>query len=151
MNRGRFELSRALEADVPALVALLADNGLGAGRESTTNAVPRSVPRHRRRRPSAAPRGAQRGWGHRRNHAAHRCSRALTRWSEAAPDRGRPAFPETRGSGLGSALFDWAHEYGRRRGAILAQLTSDKSRADAHRFYGRLGYEPSHEGFKRLL
>ena len=37
------------------------------------------------------------------------------------------------------------------RGAQLGPLTSDKSRTDAHRFYRRLGYEPSHEGFKRPL
>lgn len=56
-----------------------------------------------------------------------------------------------RGSGLGSALFDWAHDYGRAHGASMAQLTADKQRADAHRFYQRLGYRPSHEGFKLPL
>ena len=57
----------------------------------------------------------------------------------------------TRGSGLGTALFEWAHEYGRQHGAVVAQLTSDKSRSDAHRLYARLGYTASHEGFKRSL
>ena len=57
----------------------------------------------------------------------------------------------TRGGGLGSALFDWAHDYGRRHGATLAQLTSDKTRSEAHHFYAKLGYEASHEGFKRRL
>lgn len=56
-----------------------------------------------------------------------------------------------RGSGLGSALFAWAHDYGRAHGASMAQLTADKQRADAHRFYQRLGYRPSHEGFKLPL
>lgn len=56
-----------------------------------------------------------------------------------------------RGSGLGTAIFEWAHEYGRRQGAVLAQLTSDKSRADAHRFYERLGYTATHVGFKLPL
>lgn len=56
-----------------------------------------------------------------------------------------------RGSGLGAELFVWAHEWGRTRGATLAQLTTDKSRVDAHRFYERLGYVPSHEGLKRPL
>jgi GNAT superfamily N-acetyltransferase len=56
-----------------------------------------------------------------------------------------------RGGGLGSALFDWAHAYGRSRGATLAQLTSDKSRSGAHRFYEKLGYRASHEGFKYQL
>jgi GNAT superfamily N-acetyltransferase len=52
---------------------------------------------------------------------------------------------------MGAALIEWAHEWGRRQGATMAQLTSDKSRTAAHRFYGRLGYAASHEGFKRRL
>ncbi len=57
----------------------------------------------------------------------------------------------TRGSGLGTALFAWAHDYGRHHGATLAQLTSDQSRIDAHRFYERLGYRATHEGYKLAL
>lgn len=53
--------------------------------------------------------------------------------------------------GLGVALMEWAHEFGVRHGARLAQLTSDRQRPDAHRFYERLGYEPSHVGFKKPL
>lgn len=59
--------------------------------------------------------------------------------------------PDARGTGLGTALFEWAHAYGRQHGATLAQLTSDKTRVDAHRFYDQLGYKASHEGFKRRL
>lgn len=55
---------------------------------------------------------------------------------------------QAQGIGLGSAVFAWAHERGRAAGARLAQLTTDKSRADAQRFYARLGYESSHEGLK---
>ncbi|MDO5619412.1 GNAT family N-acetyltransferase [Kocuria sp.] len=53
-----------------------------------------------------------------------------------------------RGSGLGSAMFAWVHEYARRRGVALVQLTTDRSRSDAQRFYERLGYVPSHIGYK---
>lgn len=53
-----------------------------------------------------------------------------------------------RGTGLGAAMFGWAHEYGRSREARLAQLTTDKTRGDAHRFYARLGYRATHEGLK---
>lgn len=56
--------------------------------------------------------------------------------------------PAAQGLGLGTAVFEWAHACGRRFGASLAQLTTDKSRADAQRFYARLGYEASHEGLK---
>jgi GNAT superfamily N-acetyltransferase len=57
----------------------------------------------------------------------------------------------TRGSGLGAAMMAWAIDESRRRGCGLVQLTSDKSRADAHRFYQRLGFVPSHEGMKLAL
>ncbi|MFJ4108462.1 GNAT family N-acetyltransferase [Oerskovia enterophila] len=56
-----------------------------------------------------------------------------------------------RGQGIGRAMMAWAHERGRERGASLAQLTSDKAREDAHRFYRSLGYAQSHEGFKLPL
>ena len=56
-----------------------------------------------------------------------------------------------RGLGLGAALVRWAVEEARRRGCGLVQLTSDMSRAGAHRFYSRLGFTASHVGFKLLL
>jgi GNAT superfamily N-acetyltransferase len=57
----------------------------------------------------------------------------------------------TRGSGLGRAMMAWAIDEARRRGCALVQLTSDKSRGDAHRFYQRLGFVASHEGMKLAL
>lgn len=48
-------------------------------------------------------------------------------------------------------MFDWAIQEARRRGCALVQLTTDKSRADAHRFYERLGFVASHEGLKLKL
>ena len=56
-----------------------------------------------------------------------------------------------RGHGLGSAMMRWAIEDARTRGAALVQLTSDARREEAHRFYGRLGFSPSHVGFKLFL
>ena len=56
-----------------------------------------------------------------------------------------------RGRGLGAAMMGWAIEEARRRGCGLVQLTSDKSRPDAHRFYQQLGFVASHEGLKLRL
>ncbi len=56
-----------------------------------------------------------------------------------------------RGSGLGAAMMRWAIDEARRRGCALVQLTSDKARTDAHRFYARLGFVASHEGMKLAL
>jgi GNAT superfamily N-acetyltransferase len=56
-----------------------------------------------------------------------------------------------RGSGLGAAMMRWAIEEASRRGCALVQLTSDKARTDAQRFYARLGFVASHEGMKLAL
>lgn len=56
-----------------------------------------------------------------------------------------------RGQGFGERLFDWAIGECRRRGCQFVQLTTDRSRSDAHRFYDRLGFEPSHVGYKLKL
>lgn len=58
---------------------------------------------------------------------------------------------EKRGAGLGTAMFKWAIAECRRRGCNLVQLTTDKSRKDAHRFYERLGFKASHDGMKLAL
>jgi GNAT superfamily N-acetyltransferase len=56
-----------------------------------------------------------------------------------------------RGRGLGQAMVGWAVDEARRRGCAQVQLTSDKRRPDAHRFYSRLGFVDSHEGCKLSL
>lgn len=53
-----------------------------------------------------------------------------------------------RSKGFGGEMMDWALEQCRARGCGMAQLTSNKKRLDAHRFYERLGWKKSHEGFK---
>jgi GNAT superfamily N-acetyltransferase len=48
-------------------------------------------------------------------------------------------------------MVTWAIDESRRRGCRLMQLTTDKQRPDAHRFYERLGFVASHEGMKLQL
>lgn len=55
---------------------------------------------------------------------------------------------DNRSSGLGAAMIEWAVEQARARGCGLVQLTSDKRRPDAIRFYEKLGFVTSHEGLK---
>ena len=59
--------------------------------------------------------------------------------------------PDHRNLGLGSEMIRWAVAEARARGCGLVQLTSNKKRLDAHRFYERLGFQKSHEGFKLAL
>jgi GNAT superfamily N-acetyltransferase len=56
-----------------------------------------------------------------------------------------------RGAGFGRVLFEWAIAECRRRGCGLVQLTTDKARPDALRFYETLGFVASHEGMKLAL
>ena len=58
---------------------------------------------------------------------------------------------DRRGAGVGRALITWALQRARERGCGLAQLTTDRRRADAQRFYESLGFIPSHVGMKRTL
>lgn len=142
----------AVHADLPATVALLADDALGSAREfpvvdeayerafADIDADPRNyvivaddagevvgcmqityIP----------------GLGR------HGAERSLIEAVRVRSDR--------RGQGLGGELMTWAVEQARKRGCALVQLTSDKSRADAHRFYRRLGFVASHEGMKLIL
>jgi GNAT superfamily N-acetyltransferase len=59
--------------------------------------------------------------------------------------------PELRNRGVGGRMMRWAIERARERGCSRVQLTSNKRRADAHRFYQRLGFQRPHEGFKLML
>ena len=56
-----------------------------------------------------------------------------------------------RGQGLGRTFFEWMIDYCAQRGAAMVQLTTDKRREDAIRFYERLGFVASHEGMKLNL
>jgi GNAT superfamily N-acetyltransferase len=58
---------------------------------------------------------------------------------------------EWRGKGIGKQMMNWAIDAAKRRGCRRVQLTTDKQRLDAHRFYVGLGFELSHEGAKLSL
>lgn len=55
---------------------------------------------------------------------------------------------DRRGTGLGHAIFEWIVAHIRERGCDVLQLSTDKRRVDAHRFYEDLGFVASHEGMK---
>lgn len=59
--------------------------------------------------------------------------------------------PDLRGSGVGGVMIAHAIAYARELGVGLMELSSNKVRKDAHRFYERLGFARSHEGFKMML
>jgi GNAT superfamily N-acetyltransferase len=56
-----------------------------------------------------------------------------------------------RSGGIGARMMAFAEDYARTNGAAAMELTSNKTRKNAHRFYERLGFSRSHEGFKKKL
>ena len=56
-----------------------------------------------------------------------------------------------RGSGIGRQMLGWAIEQCRAKGCATVQLTTNTVRTDAQRFYLSLGFEPSHVGMKLTL
>lgn len=59
--------------------------------------------------------------------------------------------PHRRGQQVGQALLAWAEDTARQQGASVMELSSNKARTDAHRFYLREGYQQSHLRFKKVL
>lgn len=148
----RLTFRPATLADLPAIVALLADDPLGARRENNVLPLPGSYaeafaaidcdPNNELVVVDAAERPVigllqvtfipsityQGGW------------RALIEGVRVATS--------FRSAGVGRQLFRWAIERARERGCRMVQLTSDKARPDAIRFYESLGFVASHEGLK---
>ena len=144
-------IRHATREDVPAIVRLLADDELGRQRESAEEPLPPSYfaafaaidsdPRHELVVVERAgevigtlqltflPYLTYRG-GMRAQIEAVRVDR------------------RHRDLGIGQRLFTWAIGRAREEGCHLVQLTTNASRGDAHRFYERLGFAPSHIGMK---
>jgi GNAT superfamily N-acetyltransferase len=155
LGSARLTLRAARQSDVPALVSLIAADQLGATRDGVRDAGDLAAytaafeaidadPAHilvvaevageivGTMQLSFLPGLARRG--------------ALRAQIEAVR-----VADSSRGSGLGAGMIAWAIDEARRRGCALVQLTTDKSRLDAHRFYQRLGFVASHEGMKLAL
>lgn len=148
----RFTLTRARAADLPELVPLLADDMLGRDREVTAlrpyqKAFAR-IDRDENQLLLAVRDDAARLVATMQLTLIPSLSRAGATRLQIEAVR---VEASTRGTGLGTALFAWAHEWGREHGASLAQLTTDASRTEAQRFYDRLGYRASHVGYKLPL
>jgi len=149
---GDLAIRPATADDVAAIVAMLADDPLGAQRESPDDLTPYLTALERL---ASDP----------NQHlvVAVRDGRVVgtlqltvipglsRRGTVRSIIEGVRIHADERGSGLGTQLIDWAIDESRRQGCQLVQLTSDSTRTDAHRFYERLGFTASHVGFKLQL
>ncbi|MBP0459445.1 GNAT family N-acetyltransferase [Streptomyces montanisoli] len=145
-------IRRTTQNDIPAVVAMLADDALGAQRESPDNLAPyekafQRVGADPNQHLMVAARG-DRIVGTLQLSIVHGLSR---QGATRAIIEGVRVHADERGSGLGTRFITWAIEEARRRGCQVVQLTSDATRTDAHRFYERLGFTASHLGFKMAL
>lgn len=142
----------AVRADLPAIVALLADDVLGKARDHAVvdDAYERAfaeIDADPRNHLMVADDGGDvvacmqvtyiPGLG---RHGAERSHIEAVR---VRSDR--------RGRGIGRRFMAWAVDEARARGCALVQLTTDKTRADARRFYAGLGFVASHEGMKLTM
>lgn len=149
-----MEFRVARRADLPAIVRILADDPLGAARERYAEPLPEAY--------VAAFEAIGRQDGNEVLVAIvdgviagclqftiipgiARMGATRAQIEGVRVDRAR------RGQGVGEALVKHAIERARARNCALVQLTTDKSRADAHRFYERLGFVASHDGMKLNL
>lgn len=144
----------ATAADLPAIVAMLADDPLGATRETPDDLDPY--------RAAFAVLAADR---HQHLVVAEAEAEAVVvgvLQLTIVPGLSRTAMTRgliegvrihraQRGSGLGTTLIEWALAEARALGCGLVQLTTDITRAEAHRFYERLGFVKSHYGYKYSL
>ncbi|WP_405444132.1 GNAT family N-acetyltransferase [Streptomyces avidinii] len=142
----------ATAADVPAIVAMLADDPLGATRESPDDLAPYLAALKRltddpNQHLVVAVR-ADRVVGTLQLTIVPGLSR---KGATRSIIEGVRVHAEERGSGLGTRFIEWAVEKSRSENCSLVQLTSDVTRTDAHRFYERLGFTASHVGFKLQL
>jgi ribosomal protein S18 acetylase RimI-like enzyme len=142
---------RATAQDLPAIVALLADDMLGAAREAPGDPA------------YAAAFAAIEADPNQLLAVAEQDGRILgclqltfiPGLSHRGAWRGQVesvrVAADQRGTGLGRRFLAWAIAQSRARGCRMVQLTTDKSRADARRFYESLGFTASHEGMKLTL
>lgn len=158
VDGGTFRLRHALPADLPAIVALLADDSLGAGRERAEDMAPYEQAfeaidadrSHLLAVGDLVPPGSEEG----PVVATFQLSflPGISRQgSWRSQIEGVRVAGSLRGQGIGNLMVQWAIEESRRRGCSMMQLTTHKSRTAAHRFYERLGFDASHEGMKLTL
>ena len=149
---GDLEIRPATADDVRAIVAMLADDPLGAQRESPDDLAPYLAALER----LASDPNQHLVVAVRENRVAGTLQLTIIpglsrRGAIRSIIEGVRVHTDERGSGLGTQLIEWAIDESRRQDCQLVQLTSDNTRTDAHRFYERLGFTASHTGFKLQL
>jgi ribosomal protein S18 acetylase RimI-like enzyme len=152
--QAELKIRVAQREDLPAIVRMLADDQLGSTRESASDPLPPSyyaafdaITRDPNNHLLVATLGD-----------AVVGTLQLTFTPSLSYQGGWRATVESvradaslRGQGIGTALMQHAIEMAREKGCVLMQLSTHKTRTDAHRFYDRLGFSAGHIGMKLML
>ncbi|TDD79327.1 GNAT family N-acetyltransferase [Actinomadura rubrisoli] len=140
--------------DLPQIVRLLADDPLGATRETPGEEIPEAYFTAF----TAIAKDANNALIVAEVHGKIAGTLQLTyipgltyTGGERAQIEGVRVAAEQRGHGVGQALITWAIQQARARGCRVVQLTTDRQRPDAIRFYQKIGFRPSHMGMKYHL
>ena len=141
----------AEEADLPAIIALLADDALGATRENPADLAPyrnalRAIAAYGGRIVLAV--DGDEVLGCLQLDLIPNLSLIATTRAQV---EGVRVVPHRRGEGIGAALMHEAIRLARDGGAGVVQLTTNLRRRDVQRFYARLGFAASHAGMKLAL
>jgi GNAT superfamily N-acetyltransferase len=147
----KVSFREAKRDDVPAIVALLADDPLGMTREQPGDELPEgywtafeAIERDPNNMLVVAEIDGQIVGTLQLTYIPN-----LTyTGGERAQIEGVRVSAEQRGQGVGQALIGWVIELARDRGCRVVQLTTDRQRSDAIRFYQKIGFRPSHMGMK---
>jgi ribosomal protein S18 acetylase RimI-like enzyme len=144
----QFVIRRAIQSDVPTILALLMDDDLGTLREGDSlkpyEDALEAISRDENQFFGVADLGSKPVGCFQISFIPGLSRRGMWRAQIEAVRIARAL----RGQGLGTMMMQWAIARARERGCGLVQLNSDKARLEAHNFYETLGFEASHEGFK---
>jgi ribosomal protein S18 acetylase RimI-like enzyme len=150
----KIRFRTAAEEDLDSIVAMLADDVLGSTREKYEHPLPDSYIKAFQAISSdpnneliVACRGTEVIGVQQITFTPHLTHQGGWR----ATIEGVRTAASVRGMGVGSELIKWAIQRAEERGCHLVQLTTDKERPDALRFYERLGFKATHEGLKLRL
>lgn len=154
MHTSAISFRVAEPGDLPAVVGLLADDPLGAKRERFESPLPSSY--------QAAFEAIERDPNNELVVAVSNSAVVGVLQLTFIPGisyqggwraliEGVRVAPSMRSEGVGRAMFEWAIRRARERGCVLVQLTTDRARPDALRFYEQLGFVASHHGLKLKL
>lgn len=147
-------IRKAREGDVPAIAAVLSDDTVGGHGHSI---APQHLPAYLAAFARIAASGNDRLYVAELDGevvGTFQTTLITVMSNEARPDMTIAAVhvrAARRGQGIGAAMIGFAIAEARRLGVRLVQLSSNKARVDAHRFYERLGFARSHLGFKMKL